>query len=267
MKQFVERENLQLQKLKERFPSNSEYFVSFLESVYLPKDKGEELISSNYLNEEEFLVLIKDIGNQCLDQFKSHYFKAIISLLSFYNIDFNGKEFTKFLSSLDKSLLEEEPFFDWLIKEGIPILNNIREGLHVSKTDELATLVRELNFLGSLLLGHEEYPDMLVSSFYDIPNTLYTELSTRNMLCKNIENNLTVVLGKPNYLFNDYCVVDSYVEEDLGILSDLNINFGLSFKENTINLKNIIEVDQLMVLIGGNKDEEYSISTTSCPAA
>ena len=195
VKEFLIKEAEFLENLRKKYPDDVDYIKSFMESRFLSEKAVKELplLEEKFDMEERKMFMLRE-AISAFNSFLADYYDAVGHLFctvtgsDMISLD-DLLNYLHALSELspDESIFKEEPFFEWFVKEGIHHLNNIQRKLHVEAIEELAVLIRHLDYHGAYLSGYEDSLEEVLSFLYDIPIMLEEDLNQAGLLKSSLE--------------------------------------------------------------------------------
>ncbi|MCL6612689.1 MAG: hypothetical protein K6T66_14230 [Peptococcaceae bacterium] len=180
MKKYLEKEFALLEELKIKYPEYSEKFRSIFESECLPVPMTFPLF---YCTEHVLTAeVVMNLSSVAIEYFIKRYFEVVQNLINSINPKLLKKFFIKNLNYEHwEKLANQEPFFEWLVSEGLACFNRVRRLINVTTIDDLAALVRQLEYLMAFLSNIED-PQEILGYLYDLPQWLEDDLKEKDLL-------------------------------------------------------------------------------------
>lgn len=180
MKDYFIREKEYLDRVREQvLPEFRDKVKSFIYSQWISERLANPLLFLPQIDKK----VISNIAFVAYGYFVRRFLEQVNEVLRKAGIEFNMNDLPELTEIRDTFLHQttEEPFIDWLFTEGFPRLEEIRSRIKVESIEELAYLVRILDYTWTLFDGLEEVDDC-ICALYEVPGTIERLASEKKLL-------------------------------------------------------------------------------------
>lgn len=180
--------------MKDYFIEEKEY-LDYIRKQILPelRDKVKSIICSQWISErlanpllflsQKDKKVISNVAFFAYDHFVRRFLEQVNEILRKAGMEVDMSNLPELFDTIETLFRRaaEEPFIDWLFTESLPRLEEIRSRIKVESIEELALLVRILDYTWSLFDGLEDVDDC-ISVLYEVPGTIERLVSEKRLI-------------------------------------------------------------------------------------